>query len=325
MPISNYPSGFADGITVRGIPLLQANPGRVFWVNNSSVLAPGGVAGADMANGNAGTYQRPYSTIEYAVSQCTASRGDIIFVMPGHAETISTNAILTLDVAGVTIVGLGSGSLRPTLTFTAAAATIPVTAANVTVTNILHVANFAAVASAYTNNAGPEFCVQGCEFRDTSSILNFVAAVTTTVSVNADGLTFNGNSVFGLGTTATTTPVKVAGTISRLTINDNKVVLAVLNNTSALLAHGALVVSNLEMARNNVFRPNTDTATGGLLITTTATTNTGHVYDNKVKSLDVAGMLIITTGSAYGFTNNLMSGTADTSGILIPAADSDGS
>ena len=322
MSLSNYPNGFANGVTIRGIPLLQTNPGKVFWVNNSSALADGGVGGVDQSG--QGTYQRPFATIDFAVGECTAGRGDIIAVMPGHAETVTATSI-ALDVAGVTIVGLGAGSARPTLTFGAAAATIQVTAANISVTNILHVANFADVATAYTNNAGPEFSVEGCEFRDTSSILNFLSAVTTTVSVSADGLNFSKNNVFGLGTTAATTPVKVAGTISRLTINDNQVVLAILNNTSGLLAHGALVVSNLEMARNKVFRPNTDTATGGLLITTTATTNTGMVYDNYVKSVDVAAMLIITTGSKYGFTNNLMSGTADVSGILIPAADSDGS
>lgn len=319
---SNYPNGFSNGVTIRGIPLQQAHPGEVFFVNNSSVLAKGGVAGS---NGNDGTYLRPFSTIDYAVGRCTAGRGDIIFVMPGHAETISSNAIIALDVAGVCIIGLGTGSARPTLTYTAAAATIIVSAANVTVTNILHVANFAAVVAAYTNNAGPEFCIDNCEFRDTSSILNFVATVLTTASVSADGLTYTKNKVFGLGTTANTTPVKLVADTSRVTINDNQVVLAAVNNVSGLLAHAALVVTNLEMARNSVVRPNTDTSTGGLLITRTSTTNTGHVFDNKVKSLDVAGMLIVTTGSAYGFTNNLMSGTADTSGILIPAADSDGS
>src|SRR5690606_12677871 len=122
------------------------------------------------------------ATIDYAVGRCLAGRGDLILVMPGHAETISSSSILTLDVAGVAILGLGVGSARPTLTYTAAAATINVTAANITVSNILHVANFADVATAYTNNAGPEFCIDNCEFRDASSILNFVAVVTTTAS-----------------------------------------------------------------------------------------------------------------------------------------------
>lgn len=322
MPYSNYPHGFTNGVTIRGVPLQQSQPGQVFFVNNSSVLAQDGIAGS---NGNPGTYQRPFATISYAVSRCKAGRGDVIFVMPSHAETISSSSVLALNVSGVAVIGLGTGSLRPTLTFTAAAATINVTAANITVSNILHIANFAAVASAYTNNAAPEFSLEGCEFRDTSSILNFVACVTTTASVNADGLNFCRNKVFGLGTTAATTPIKLLANTDRVTINDNQITLAVLNNTSALLAHAALVVTNLEMARNSVFRPNTDTATGGLLITRTSTTNTGHIYDNKVKCLDVAGMILVTTGSAYGFTNNLCSGTADTSGILIPAADSDAS
>jgi hypothetical protein len=320
--LSNYPNGL--NATIRGVPIGVTHPGKIFYVSNSTVTpaTADGLAGANVEG--LGTYQRPFSTIDFAVGQCVASRGDVIFVMPGHAETVTATSI-ALDVAGVSIVGLGFGSLRPTLTFGAAAATIQVTAANVSVTNILHVANFADVATAYTNNAGPEFSVEGCEFRDTSSILNFLSCVTTTVSVNADGLNFSRNKVFGLGTTAATTPIVVAGTISRPTINDNRVVLAILNNTSALLAHGALVVSNLEMIDNKVFRPNSDTSAGAILITTSATTNTGMVINNHVKTVDVAGMLLVTAGSAYGVHENYVSGTADASGLLIPAADSDGS
>jgi len=139
--MSNFPNGFTQGVTIRGVPLTVAHPGKVFFVNNSSVYAStdDGVAGADTPS--AGTYQRPFASIYYAVQQCTASRGDIIFVMPGHAETIADATTLILSTAGVAIVGLGTGSLRPTLTFTAAAANIPITAANVSVHNILHVAN----------------------------------------------------------------------------------------------------------------------------------------------------------------------------------------
>ena len=96
-----------------------------------------------------------------------------------------------------------------------------------------------------------------------------------------------------------------------------------MNNTSALIAAGANILLQLEIARNIIFRPNTDTATGGVLLTTSATTDTGMVYDNKMKTLDVAGMIIATTSTALGFTENYISGTADTSGIILPAADSD--
>ena len=306
MSHSNFSKGFSGGLTVRGLPVLNAYSGNVLWVHS-----------AGSANG-AGTFQRPYATLEQAIN--AADVGDTIMVKAGHAESIADATTLVFDKAGISIVGLGSGSRRPTFTFTTATtANIPVSAANVSIENILFVANFADIVSFITLTTAPEFLVNNCEFRDTSSILNALTCVTTTVTVNADGLTFTNNRVQSLATTAATTMIKVAGTMSRLTINDNYYVGAVLNNTAALLAHGALNVTNLEMARNRVFRPNTDTATGGILITTSATANTGMVYDNYIACLDAAAVILVTAGCDYGMFNNMVIGEVDTSGLLLPA------
>jgi len=134
MPLSNYPAGFTDGVTIRGVPIVMSNPGKVFWVNNSSVLAPNGVGGSD---GNDGTYQRPFSTIDKAINSTTASRGDIIFVMPGHAETVALSTSIGFDVAGIAIIGLGKGTLRPTLTMSAVASSLVFSAANMVLQNFL--------------------------------------------------------------------------------------------------------------------------------------------------------------------------------------------
>lgn len=311
---SNYPYGFSRGVTIRGVPIVSTRTGNVFYVNSNTGNDSGG---AD------GSITKPFATLQYAKTRCSENNGDTIFAMPGHAETISSAAILTCTVADIAFVGLGTGSRRPTLTFTAAAANIPVSAANVTFQNFLFVANFADVASFFTIAAAPEFTVEGCEFRDTSAILNALTCVTTTVTVNADGFTFTNNKVISLGTTAGTTMIVVAGTMTRITINDNYYVGAVLNNTAALLEHGALNVTSLEMARNRVYRPNTDTATGAVLIKTTATANTGMVYDNYVGCLDVAGVILLTVGSDYAPFNNYVTGEVDKSGWLIPAAGTD--
>lgn len=317
MPISNFPGGFAEGISIRGMPLTLTYPGQVFWLGNSTVLAPNCRTGAD---GGDGTYNAPFATLDYAIGRCTASRGDIIMVKPGHAETISTATALALDVAGIAVVGLGVGSLRPTFTFGAATATIAVSVANVYLRNLLFVANFADVASVFTLTTAPGFSVEGCEFRDTSSILNFLTVVTTSATDAAsNGLVFSGNKIRSLGTTAATTVIKLAGNMDRVEINGNYYTGAVLNNTAALLAHAAEVVTNLEMRGNSVFRLSTDTATGAILITTTSTTNTGMVSDNYVRHGDVAGALLVTAGSIYGMTNNLANGDADSSGFVLPA------
>lgn len=81
---------------------------------------------------------RFFATIDSAVGACTANAGDIILVMPGHTETVIAAGGLDLDVAGITVLGLGNGSNRPTVNFTTAtSADVDIDATNVTVENII--------------------------------------------------------------------------------------------------------------------------------------------------------------------------------------------
>jgi hypothetical protein len=85
--------------------------------------------------------KRVYETIDSAIGACTANRGDVILVAPGHAESVTAAAGIALDVAGVTVRGLGSGADLPTITFsTATTASFDVTANSCRVENILGVA-----------------------------------------------------------------------------------------------------------------------------------------------------------------------------------------
>jgi len=87
------------------------------------------------SDSNSGTDKsQPFATLDYAIGKCTASQGDVIIVMPGHAET--TTAIAA-DVAGISIIGLGHGAKMPTLTAsTGASDLIDVTVASVYIENI---------------------------------------------------------------------------------------------------------------------------------------------------------------------------------------------
>ena len=51
MTISNYPNGFLNGVTIRGVPLQQTQPGEVFWVNSTTVVTKNGIGGSDGNNG----------------------------------------------------------------------------------------------------------------------------------------------------------------------------------------------------------------------------------------------------------------------------------
>lgn len=324
MPASNYPNGFVNGVTIREVPITQTNPGKIFWVNNSGVLLPDAVDGVDQPGESNGTFNRPFRTLDFAIGQCTANRGDIIVIMPGYTKTITLATEIVMDVAGVAIVGMGSGSLRPTITFGAAAANIPITAANVSVTNVLHVANFADVASAYTatGTATPtDFTVEGCEFRDTSSILNFIKCVTGNATANnLDGFNFAKNRVWGLGTTAATTAVSILEVCDRMTLSDNYIVMPAVNDTPALATLSTFACLDMTVSGNRVWRPNTS-STGGTLFSGSGTC-TGIVYDNYVHHLDASAGLMVETGTTLGFIENycMITSAADKSALINPVA-----
>lgn len=325
MALANYPAGFKDGISVRGIPLVQTHPGKVFWVSNSTVQLANQKAGS---NSNDGSFNAPFATILYAMTQCTANRGDVIFVKPGHAETIADATTLTLGVAGVAIIGLGVGSNRPTLTFsTATTANIPVTAANISVQNILFKANFADIVSVFTatsTNTPTDFSVERCEFRDGSSVLNFLTVVTGNATANSmDGLYFARNIVKSLGTTAATTAIVLAADADRVSILENFGVSAVLNDTAAVLAAGTAQLTTFALGKNVWERPNTS-STGGSFVSGSGNAWTGMAYDNYFYQVDATAGIWIATGhgTAFGYQNNYspITGAADKSGLINPAA-----
>lgn len=321
--LANYPSGFAYGLTIRGVPLIQAQPGQALWVGNSTNIPNGCVGGND---GNPGTFQRPFATLQAALDNCNASEGDIVFVRPGHAETISTAAILLLNKAGVAIIGLGSGALRPTFTFTTATtANIPVTAANMAIQNLLFVANFADIASYMTatgTNAPVNFLIDNCEFRDTASNLNALNVFTSNATDNScDGLTMTNSKVFGLGSTAGSAAFELSGSIDRLTIQSNFFASALAANSGLiLLTTTSKVLTRVLIDSNRCQFVGLDAATGNLMITT-ATTNTGIISNNFVNGLRaIATATLVTASSGFHYYDNKYHLTADVSGVILPAA-----
>src|SRR3990167_2768229 len=130
MGITNFP----NGITSFGMPVIGSGgvntTGEVFFVSS--------VIGSD---GNEGSKDRPFATIDYAIGRCTASKASVIFVYPDHAETVS--GTIGMDVAGVRVIGLGVGRNRPTLTFDTTTDVVDITAAGCEWANMIHVCDVA--------------------------------------------------------------------------------------------------------------------------------------------------------------------------------------
>lgn len=321
MVMSNYPNGFARGVILRGVPITQTQPGQTFWVYNGTALSPGQRGGSD---GNNGTFDSPFATLDYAIGRCTANRGDIIFIKPGHAETLSAAAAITADIAGVAIVGIGSGLLRPTFTLdTAATTNILVSANNVSFKNLIFSANFADITSVFSITTAKEFTLEDCFIKATATNMNFLNVIDTDATTNnCDGLYVTGNRWIEPDT-ATLQFIKMDGTNERVTFMNNYLNLGVKNNTPAAMAIATgKIVTALRCDGNEIYRLNTDSATGALLITTDGSTNTGIIARNFFQHADTAAEILVTASSGFGFFNNYASGVAGASGYLLPAADS---
>jgi hypothetical protein len=260
------------------------------------------------------------ATVDAAVGLCTAASGDTIYVLPGHTETI-TNTSTTLDVAGINIVCLGHGANAPIFTYSAAEATITVSAANVTWKGGRFVGNFDNVAAAFTLGDCANFKLEGGDFIDNSSVLHFMSIVVTGATNNAcDGLQVIRNRWWGLAL-APNAFISILGDADRVVIADNDVTMAATNDVGHFLTITGDTLRHVRIVRNSLFVTGATNASVGIFLTGSSTDNTGIVAYNLVTSLDTTSELIATAGTGLAFFENYYTGTADASGKLWPAVD----
>ena len=315
-------TNFPNGLTSFGVPLIGSGPS--IPVTNGTYYFVCNATGMNGSDGNDGTdMAAPMATLNGAYDKVTASMNDVIIVLPGHAETLASNTALVLDTANVSIIGLGQGSARPTFTLnTANTNRIPISAANIKIQGCIFIGNFLSIATLFLLTTAPNCTIDSCVFRDTSAVLGFLSIVTTTVTVNADYLTYTNNF---RSSDATTTPgpdIVIAGTMTGLTVVGNKSFHnTISNDIAALVEHGALVMTNLMVGYNIVYSVNTESGSGALLVKTTATTGSGQVYNNYACSLETASTLLVTAAATqYGeFENYFCDRATFTSGFILPA------
>jgi hypothetical protein len=145
-------------------------------VINKGFQVPGGPWGdirfvhhAGSSTGPGWTPAQAYSTIDAAIGVCTANNNDLIVVCPGHAETLSAAAGIDADVAGITIMGIGQGSVKPTITLgTVVGTDVDIDAANVTIKGLRFVSNIDSLTTFIDCNSD-YFTLEDCDFITSSA------------------------------------------------------------------------------------------------------------------------------------------------------------
>jgi len=303
---------------------VRKTSGGVYVVNNESVTT-GNIYFVDSGSSTGGTSagygtspDAPFTTIDSAINQTTANNGDIIYVMPGHSETLTGASAITCDVAGVSIVGMGRGSDRPTLLLDAGASvSIVVSAANVHWENVIFSAGHADITVAIDVSAA-NASFENCEWKENTTAENFLTSIRTSAVANAcDGLSVT-NSVATTVDTASVNFITVREDIDLLVMNDNFIELGVNNSNAIIGVASGKDVTSCRILRNDIYRLNT---AGDLLIDSDTTANSGIIAQNRIGHADTASEILIDADGVRQF-DNVGTATNTASGYILPAIDS---
>ena len=312
------PTNFPSGVQSRGVPV------EGFGGIGSPLLTMGNIyhvdSGADTADDdNAGTNpKQPLATLDGAINKTTASNGDVILVHPGHAETISAAAAITFDVAGVTVIGMGVGNSRPTVTLDTATTTdIDVTADDVQIHNMIFSMNYADIVEVFDLSAAG-FVLNKCRFVDTAPNMNFVDLIKgTTTNNQCDRLEFTNNVILSPDT-GNNGVIDIGGDIDALVFNNNYISMGVQDSEAIISVATGKDVTNCEIAYNHIYRLNT---AGDLLIDSDTTANSGVIAHNRIGHADTGSEVLIDADGVRQF-DNLGTATNTASGYVLPAIDS---
>lgn len=303
MSLTNFPQGISSfGMPVLGMGEETMTTGNVFFVDSGATNASDANAATDPL--------APAATIDGCIAKCTANNGDIIFVMPGHTETLSN--FVAMDVAGVWVRGLGWGNDRPTLTGGNAIACFSMSAASTRVSNVILQldANTATVANGFLITAAGTV-VENCEIKPhaTSQFTNFLTAT------DVEDVVIRNNRFIALTTGAGSTSGVVLDGCDRAQMYGNQVLgnfgEHALDNTTPAAADEVLdfvCIGNL--IRNY-------SATGGDLAVEMDANATGVFAHNLLGTgLDFAAGF---TPGNVRLWENYMADTDDQSAGLIPS------
>ena len=252
---------------------------------------------------------KPFATLDFAVSQCAANNGDIIYAMPGHAEVVSAAAGLDLDVAGITIIGLGDGASTPTVTLgTANTADVDIDAANITVENIHFVGNFLDIVAGIDVNAD-DFTLKNCRFTDTATNLNVKIWIQPGSANVSDRLKIIDCSCICKGANNTHF-INMSAAQDGMVIQGNRL----MGNWETMCIGGTGVVTYCSILNNTIFNEVTD-ADHCIVM---ASTSTGVMAGNMATGGHASQGII--PGDLGSLENYYEGNTSDLSGVLDPAS-----
>lgn len=263
------------------------------------------------SNGNLGSDPSlPKATLAGAQSAANASKGDIVVVMPGHAETLT--AALTLSKAGVSYLGAGAGLLRPSITVNGTIDGISITGANVTIDNFQFPAPGTDDQTADINVAAAGVTISNTYHIGSTTSKNKTDIIT--VASGGDDLTVDGVRAYNTVVDCVSW-LSLEAAVARPVIRN--CVIQGQFSTGVLMDEATATLATIE---NNLFK-NTKAATA--VVTFTTGNSTGVMRFNHLSGRHTTIASNLVAGTGMDFFENRIVEEAALNGAILPAADTD--
>jgi len=292
---------FARSATNRSVMGSTRQPGGVLIIDdiaehphNIWFVDANAAHGSDAASSGRNP-DRAFLTLDYAISHANVEAGDVIYVLPGHAEDIATSTSIDVDVAGISIIGLGSGSKRPRFDYDAADSAFDIGANDCLIRNLTFRPGITSTLIGVEIETGVTGTViEDCEFLvgEAAGTDEFVLTLKLT-SGNHDTIIRRNTFRTAAADASCTDCIDIAAAASRVRIEDN---VFVGNYSTAAISDGA-ACTNLYIVRNHI-----KVKDGEPGIELTATT-TGIIANNCIESTGIDPTAAIVAADCSWFNN----------------------
>lgn len=293
-----------------------------------TLLPPGARLAAYVRSGGAQSGDSAFiavnlvATLAQGLASCRPGMGDFVVCLPGHAELVAdATTISGALVNGAKVVGVGKGSNRPTFTFSATAASIAVSVANVLFTGCLFKLDGINAVVAPLVVTGADFSFLCNEVEVSAAAMAPTTALT--LGTGADRADISGNVFRGLAASACGNGILVSGAINDARICDNEMVFAATSANGLVNVTGAAL--GLKILRNTL---SNTVATSVAAIAYANVACSGQCANNMLTVLStgaispgVTGITVGGTNNTTGFFQNFTVNDVNKSGVLTPAVD----
>lgn len=255
------------------------------------------------------------TTLAAGLARCRSGKNDVVFVLPGHVETVTATTLTGL-VAGTRVIGCGRGSNRPTFTWGATTSQFVMNKADVVFLNCIFACNGAVVVKAFAITAADN-AIMGCDIDVGSVASTNLSTIGISIEAGADRFELRQNYIHSVALATPTTVVAVSGVQDGATILDNKIYAA----TSAAgvgVVHISAASTNLDIGRNLFWQK---LAASTACFSTTSAISTGFLYNNFGRcetDTTQANVFLLTSGSLISPFNNYATDKPILSGLLSP-------